>query len=199
MYRASAGSFLKAIRRGKASQGANGWMVDLHTKKEYKGMKCFLTPDGKTGVAIKRNGDVVSVFTTSGKRNSMAKIIPFAVANGGRKLDCYAFTSGKSLHNMYGRFGAKAHGKMEFDPQYNPVFQRTARLNPGTRRPTHVVAMSLPSSLGAVIRAYNGERKIDLGKVKSYDDYDKMMGHRDAAIALRDKQNGIRGALGGGK
>lgn len=175
-------------------------MVDLHSKSEYKRMRCFLTPDGKTGVAIKRDGDVVSVFSTSGKRGAMAKIIPFAVANGGRKLDCYAFSDGRSsLHNMYGRFGAKAHGKMTFDPQYNSVFQRTAQANPGMRRPSHVVAMTLPSSLAGVMRAYNADRKIDLGRVRSYDDYDKMMDDRNAHLALRGKSSGVRGALGGGK
>ena len=100
---------------------------------------------------------------------------------------------------MYGRFGAKAHGKMTFDPQYNSVFQRTAQANPGMRRPSHVVAMTLPSSLAGVMRAYNADRKIDLGRVRSYDDYDKMMDDRNAHLALRGKSSGVRGALGGGK
>lgn len=130
----------------------------------------------------------------------MAKIIPFAVANGGRKLDCYAFSDGQSsLHNMYGRFGAKAHGKMAFDPQYNLVFQHHALADSNIRRPSHVVAMTLPGSLSGVIRAYNANRKIDLGRVRSYDDYDKMMDDRDAHLALRGKSSGIRNVLGGGK
>lgn len=203
MYRVTASAFTKAIRKGKASQGSTGWMVDLHSKREYKGMRCFLTPDGKTGVAIKRDGDVVSVFSTSGKKQAMAKIIPFAIANGGRKLDCYAFSNGKSLHNLYGRFGAVAHGAITFDPQYNKTYQETKRKNPGLRTPSHVVAMSLPTSLKSMARRYKSEVNIDLSRVRNYDSYgensyDRMCDERDAHLALSGKAKGIRGALGGG-
>ena len=61
----SATTFHKAISAGK-SANKKGWMVDVHSVSEYRSMRCYLTADGKSGIAIKRNGDVVSLFSAGG-------------------------------------------------------------------------------------------------------------------------------------
>ena len=48
----TANAFHKAIVKSKKANVANGWMVDAHTKKEYKSMKTYLTRDGKSGIAV---------------------------------------------------------------------------------------------------------------------------------------------------
>lgn len=55
--RVSATDFHKAITAGKKAN-SKGWMVDVHTIKEYRSMRCYLTSDGMSGIAIKRNGDL---------------------------------------------------------------------------------------------------------------------------------------------
>ena len=52
IYRVTANAFHKAIVKSKKANVANGWMVDAHTKKEYKSMKTYLTRDGKSGIAV---------------------------------------------------------------------------------------------------------------------------------------------------
>ena len=155
-------------------------MVDAHTKAEYKGMKTYLTRDGKAGVAIKPDGDVVSLFSISKERNSMGKLIPFAVAHGGRKLDCY----GGGLQNMYARFGAKAKGKVAFNAEYAPYLWRRQSeefRNNAANRPD-VVAMTLPKSLTSLIRQYDRDARVDLSKVRTYAEYDDMTRARDRAL-----------------
>ena len=197
IYRATASAYLKAIRRAQLSN-RNGWMVDAYTKDEYKGMKLYLTRSGNAGVAIKRNGDVVSLFAKGGKGN-MAKLIPFAVANGGRKLDAYAMRSPTGLQNQYARFGAKATGRVAFNPDYAPnLWQMKSeefKADPANR--PDVVAMTLPKSLGALIRAYDGDRKINLDKVRMYDDYGDMLAARDAV--LDGRADALKAAMGGGR
>ena len=58
-------SFTKAIRRAQLAN-SNGWMVDAHPKEKYKGMKLYLSRDGKVGVAIKKDGTVTSLFSMAG-------------------------------------------------------------------------------------------------------------------------------------
>lgn len=171
--RVSATEFYNAISKGKRSN-KNGWMVDVHTIKEYRGMKCFLTSDGLSGVAVKPNGDVVSVFSAGGGRK-MAKLIPYAVANGGRKLDCF----GGGLQDMYARYGAKATGKTPFNEEYAPDGWDRSMGKPD------VVAMTLPSSLDELVKSYDKNAKVNMGRVRSFSDYDKMIDHRDSVLARR--------------
>ena len=155
-------------------------MVDLHTKKEYKGMRTYLSKDGKAGVAITRSGDVVSVFSAGraggAKANAMGSLIPFAIAHGGKKLDCFAQDSVRNLPNLYARYGAKATGKVAFNPDYAPPGWD------GESKPP-VVAMTLPRTIDAMEKAYDREAYVDLKKVKTYKSYDRMLKARDMALS----------------
>jgi hypothetical protein len=175
-------------------------MVDAHTKKEYKGMKLFLTRSGNAGVAIKKDGDVVSLFAKGGKGN-MAKLIPFAVANGGRKLDAFAMRRPTGLHNQYARFGARATGRTAFDADYAPNLwkMKSAEFRSDPANRPEVVAMILPRSVGEVIRKWDGDRKIDLDRVRRYDDYGEMISARNKQMMGEDASAKLRGALGSGR
>lgn len=167
IYRVSASAFTKAIRKGKASIGKNGWMVDLHTKEEYKNMKTYLSRDGKAGVAITKDGDIVSVFNGGNKKGAMGSLIPFAIAHGGVKLDAY----GGGLQNMYARYGGVVTGKTPFNKEYAPPGWD------GSEFP--VVAMYMPRTLTGVINRYNPKPNISLSSVKTFRSYDKMLADRD--------------------
>ena len=184
----SATTFHKAISAGKEAN-KKGWMVDVHSVSEYRSMRCYLTADGKSGIAIKRNGDVVSLFSAGGG-GKMGKLLPFAIAAGGRKLDCF----GGGLQNMYAAYGARATGRTPFNEEHAPDDWNREDGKPD------VVAMILPSSLDEVIKAYDKGRTIDLSKVRVFngeDGYTDMIADRDHLLEqTRGKANRL-GFVGG--
>ena len=117
----------------------------------------------------------------------MAKLLTFAVAMGGRKLDCF----GGGLQNMYARFGAKSVSQTPFDENYAPKGWDGRHLP--------VVAMVLPKSVGAMMRAYDRNRRVDLNKVREYPDYDSMIAARDRSMnrGSNSVAAALRTALGG--
>ncbi len=150
-------------------------MVDVHTVDEYRGMKCYLTADGKGGIAVGKKGsekgNVASLFSVGGGRK-LSKLLPYAVAAGGRKLDCFA----DGLQDMYAAYGARATGQTPFNDEYAPD-----GWDAGEGRPP-VVAMTLPNSLNALVKAYNPNAKVDMKKVKTFkgeDGYDRMIDDRN--------------------
>ena len=158
----------------------NYWMVDVHSKKGYQGARLYMTKDRRAGVAITKDGNITSVFSRSNERGMMAKLITFAVARGGRKLDCFA----GGLQNMYARFGAKAVAQTLFNPEYAPKGWDGRHLP--------VVGMVLPKTVSGVIRAYKKGASVNLRNVPNYPDYDSMLAARDAFI---DRSNSIMYAL----
>lgn len=182
-------------------KNANGWMVDAYTKQQYKGMKLYLTRSGNAGVAIKKDGDVVSLFAKGGARN-MAKLIPFAVANGGRKLDAFAKRERTGLQNQYARFGARATGRVDFDPEYAPNLWKMKSddfKNDPANRP-EVVAMILPKSVDEIIRKWDRDRQVDLDRVRKYGDYGDMLEARNAKLEGRTSADAkLRAAMGSGR
>ena len=156
-------------------------MVDTHSRRSYKGMKTYLSTDGTMGVAITQDGDIVSVFSRSKSKGAVNKLISFAVANGGRKLDAYA----GGLETMYGRLGAKAHARVAFDDRYKPKGWNGKRYD--------VVAMSLPKTLNGVVNAYRNDGKLDITEVPYASDYDSMLAVRDREMGNSRLGVGLRG------
>lgn len=172
----SASKFHAAISSGK-QHAKHGWMVDVHTVKEYRGMRCYLTADGKSGIAIKRDGNVVSLFSAGGG-GKLGKLLPFAVAAGGRKLDCF----GGGLQNMYAVYGARATGQTPFNDEFAPEGWDASEGRPP------VVAMTLPSSLEELVKSYNKAATVNMSKVRVFhgdDGYDRMIEDRDKRLSQR--------------
>lgn len=143
------------------------------------------------------DGDnIVSVFSSKpGGSNALGKIIPFAVAMGGRRLDCF----GGGLQNMYARYGAVPTGKTNFNEQYAPPGWDGKSKHP-------IVAMRLPDSLEDVVKVYNKNAKVNLNKVRYYASYDDMEESsakqgakniiRKAHTALRNKSSALSAIVG---
>ena len=89
--------------------------VHPYTPKEYKemGVKCYLSFTGKTGYALKPDGDIISIFSSEGKGD---RAVLSAIARGGTKLDCYA---GK-LVKFYSLLGFVEYERWDWDDQYKP-------------------------------------------------------------------------------
>jgi hypothetical protein len=182
-------AFKNAINNAKR-KNRHGWMVDTHTKKQFRnnrnsGTAYYLSKDHKTGLAITKDGNVEAVFSRT--RGRMPNIMAFAAARGGRKLDCY----GGGLQNMYARYGAKATGYVEWNDDLAP-----SDWDGRTRLP--VVAMILPKGLSAMMRSYDPSREISLGRVKNYhSDWDGMMADRERKMSRGSRvMSALRVAMG---
>lgn len=95
--------------------------MDVHTVKEYEGMQLFMTDDGLSGFA--RDADeLVSVFS-SVKRRSPA-IVQQAVAQGAKRLNCYAIPSESHpegyLPYLYSKGGFVEVARVTIKPALDP-------------------------------------------------------------------------------
>ena len=170
------GSDFKSAISAEKIRNKRGWMVDVHD--DYSGMKCFLTSDGKSGIAVTKDGDIISVFSSVSGDKRLEKLIPIAIENGGIKCDCY----GGGLQDIYARYGAKATGKIPFNKEYAPSDWDGKSEYP-------VVAMSFPNKVKKVISSYDEAAFIEMKKVKAFDDYEKMLLDRDKQIKLYHYSN----------
>jgi hypothetical protein len=125
-----ANEFHAAINRamGETKPAPAGGMpveatLSVYTVDEYANMQTFLSPDGKSGYAIKYDPtdgeyDLVSVFNV-GQRGMGAEAVIDAVWNrGATKLD--AFDMDGFLPNLYDNLGFEEYDRLTWDPQYAP-------------------------------------------------------------------------------
>ena len=115
--------FYDAIIEAK-QLNTHGWMVDAYDVEDYAGFTCLLTEDGKSGIAIKPNGDIISVFSSVKRDNRLQMLMPMAIIQGGRKLDCY-YLQGENgniygLPKLYSTFGFKIAATTNFVEEYVP-------------------------------------------------------------------------------
>ena len=106
----SAEQFRKAISKSlKGNKHSSS--VFVYPIEEYKNSRLFLTNDGKAGVAITKDGDIISVFSYGEGKNRVAQLLVNAVKDGGVSLDHYD----TRLTNIYSQFGFVPVAKVKFD------------------------------------------------------------------------------------
>ena len=64
----SAQAFVDAITEAKKNLGARDECVDAHDTKKYAECKTFLSEDGLSGVAVTKDGEIISVFCDPGSK-----------------------------------------------------------------------------------------------------------------------------------
>jgi hypothetical protein len=114
---AQADEFSKAITQAMPLQKGDitiGDMLSQYTPEEYAMMRLFLSPDKKSGYALKDGNELVSVFSEPKGRGK--RIAQESVLEGARKLDNYDVRG--VLPNLYGSVGFKETGRFPFDPQF---------------------------------------------------------------------------------
>lgn len=97
----SAQKFADALTQSK-EESKYGAAVYVYDTKDYQNMKLFMSESGKSGFAVKPDGDIVSVFSM--EKGSGRSVIEAAIAAGGKKLDAFDTI----LPEFYG-----AHGFVE--------------------------------------------------------------------------------------
>lgn len=110
-------AFSSALAAARAADGQNGWAVTLKTPEELAGDKVILARNQASGLAVAPDGDIVAVFNNKkagGPKGATKVLIPTAIANGGKKLDCY----GDTLVDIYSKFGFEPVARVAFDPEF---------------------------------------------------------------------------------
>ena len=106
----------KAIANAKASVGERDrWRVDAHATADYRDARNYATKGGSC-VAIKPNGDIVSVCRHEKSNERGADLLRKAVANGGDRLDAF----GPRLFGFYTRNGFEPVAVTKFDRSHAP-------------------------------------------------------------------------------
>ena len=101
-------SFLKALDNAKYTNKRIKINVHIFNLVEYLKMDTYLSIDGLSGYSIKKDGEIVSLFSTVKRRGN--KLINDAIKNGGNKLNCFE----GYLTNFY-----KKAGFVVYDTQSN--------------------------------------------------------------------------------
>ena len=149
--------FSDAITASKQASGDMGAAVYVYSVEDYKGMRLFLAEDGLSGVAVKPDGDIVSVFSQGGAGRSVMEL---AVAAGGTKLDAFETI----LPEFYAAHGFVASSRLPWDDTQAPEGWNKEAFSPFNNGEPNVVFMALDQS-------YYGWHKISDGKKsKTYDD-----------------------------
>jgi len=102
-----------AIQSAK-SASRFGAAVYVYPASEYENMRMFVSSDGKSGMAIKSDGDIVSAFSSGG--GQVHAMLSLAVEQGGTKLDAFDTV----LPKLYAVNGFREVGRDKWDDKYKP-------------------------------------------------------------------------------
>lgn len=108
--------FYNAIGQAKRNN-PYGAFVTQHEIGDYAKMRLFLTSDGKAGIAITSDNNIVSVFNGGEKRGVLKTLLPVAIGCGGRKLDNYNSSKLSALYELY---GFNPVSKVKFNSKFAP-------------------------------------------------------------------------------
>jgi hypothetical protein len=151
--------FADAITESKKASGAVGAAVYVYPVEDYKGMRLYLSEDGKSGVAVKPDGDIVSVFSNGGAGRS---VLELAIAAGGTKLDAFDTI----LPPFYAAHGFVTTSRLTWDDSQSPDGWDKAALKGYNNGEPDVVFMALDQAYmggytGKDGRRYEGENAYD--------------------------------------
>lgn len=112
--------FRECIEQAR-KENTHGACVDTHEVEEYDNMNCILFDGGKAGVAVTKDGNIVSLFKSpnSNIHGYVKYAMQAAVKNGGTKLDCYSIGQ-RGLPYMYAKCGFIPISYVKFDREFAP-------------------------------------------------------------------------------
>lgn len=109
----NAETFHKNFKKAKETL-QNNELVDLHDLAEYKETYNFLSTDFKSGFAITKEGDLISVFNSSTQKGFLKAIASFIKKNV-KTLDCYK-SKVQDLQSIYQKiFDFKVASVLDFN------------------------------------------------------------------------------------
>jgi hypothetical protein len=109
-----AASFISNFRASNEVNGKNAAQVYEYSPEEYKQMRLFSAENGKSGFAIKSNGDIVSVFSDEKKQFKRCNAISYP--KWWKKLDYFD----TFLPKIYKKFGFVEVKREKWNEQFKP-------------------------------------------------------------------------------
>lgn len=181
-------SFYAKIGEAKESN-PYGTFVTQHEIEDYANMRTFLNDDGTVGVAVKDDGDIVSVFKNKENKSkgAMSSIILTALENGGTKLDNYDGV----LSKMYLNHGFIPVARTAFVDEYAPSDWNYER----DGRPDIIFWMHNGNDVETVARNIGTQEMPDL-KALPLMEYDEAAAYRDGLITKNASANSTLKDLG---
>lgn len=153
----------------------HGAFVTQHSIEEYAQMrKLFLTLDGKAGIAITNDNNIVSIFNGGEKRGVLKTLLPLAIENGGRKLDNYG---SPKLSAMYELYGFNPVSKVKFNSLFAPADWNYER----DGEPDVVFWIHNGDSAADVVINF-GRYMVPWDAVQEFSTYDEAEAYRDNLI-----------------
>ena len=175
-------SFYAAISEAKQGN-PHGAFVTAHDVSEYGDMKMFLGDDNGVGVAVTKDGDIVSVFKNpniSKSRKAVSSILLTAIDNGGVKLDNY----NGELSRMYLAHGFIPVARTAFVDEYAPSDWNYER----DGRPDIIFWVHNGNDIETVARNIGTQEMPDL-KALPLMEYDEAAAYRDGLITKNASAN----------
>lgn len=108
--------FHEAVRVAKESnKETDRWRVELKDEDGYNECKLYVSDGGST-IAIKPDGDIVSVCKHQGSGDRGSELLKKALKHGGDRLDAF----GSGLFYFYTKNGFEPVSWTRFDEKYSP-------------------------------------------------------------------------------
>lgn len=179
---ASVEEFVEATKTGKLSN-PHGAFVDIHTPEEYKKMKVrLLSEDGKSGIAVEEDGNIVNLFSSNSSTNGASTALFLAaLAKGGIKGDNF----GLDLTERYVQMGAIPVARVKFNDEFAPDDWNYER----DGRPDIIFWMHNGESASDVAKKIGSYEEADISQLPLFDSYDEAAAYRDRLLKERDKGN----------
>ena len=179
---ASVEEFAEATRVGK-QDNPHGASVDLHTPEEYEKMKVrLLSEDGKSGIAVEEDGNIVNLFSTNSSTNGASHALFLAaLENGGQKGDNF----GRILTDLYTQMGAIPVARVKFNDEFAPDGWNYEQ----DGRPDIIFWMHNGESASEVAKKIGSYEQVDVGSLPLFDSYNEAVAYRDKLLEDRKKAN----------
>lgn len=194
-------AFSSALDAARAADASHGWAVTPQSSAELQGKRTFMDEGGTIGFALTDDGDIEAVFKNkqlNHTRFAMNGVMPQAIAEGGKKLDCY----GDGLVRVYENYGFMPVARVEFNEQYaNPGWDASK----GTPYIYFMMhngdsAETVVSNIGEY--GHMTQEQLDALPTYGKDGYDQATAYRDSLLNDRNSAlasvNNNGGDSGGG-
>ncbi len=153
--------------------------VHLHTIEEYREMRTYLSKDKKSGIAIEKDNNIVSIFNASDRKHMIRVLLPIALEKGGNKLDNFNTTKLSIMYSMYGFIPVT---QTRFDDKEAPDDWNYDRDD----RPEIIFWMHNGMSAVEIIKAKNRLPMIPVNSAQMFDTYEEARECRDKILEARN-------------
>ncbi len=177
-------AFFDAINKVK-SENKHGAYVTAYEPADYDGFRTlFLDESGLSGVGVKQDGDIVSVFNSpnSPHTHAVTNLLLNALDAGGNKLDNF---DGK-LSDFYAKHGFIPVARVAFDRNYAPENWNYELFG----EPDVIFWVHNGDSPQAVAQKIGDYPRYNTSKLPLFNSYEEAAAYRDSLLNGPDNPNG---------